>query len=243
VPTIAWVATTRLANERRVLVVDDEEFLQDIVATGLRFVGFDVRAVGCARDAFDALSAYRPDIVLLDVLMPDLDGFEVLRRMRSDGHRMPVVMLTARDATEDKLQGLRLGADDYLTKPFSLEELVLRLEAILRRIDGSAQGIRRLTVGEVTLDDDVHDVWCNDLPIEFSPTEYNLLRFLMVNAGRVVSRDQIVANVWGAEFSPESNVVDTYISYIRKKLDPVASKSLIRTVRGVGYTMPVASQR
>jgi two-component system OmpR family response regulator len=229
-------------DDKRVLVVDDEEFLQDIVATGLRFVGFNVRSAGCGRDALETLASFRPDIVLLDVLMPDLDGFEVLRRLRNDGYRMPVVMLTARDATEDKLQGLRLGADDYLTKPFSLEELVLRVNAILRRVDGSTRGIRRLTVGEVTLDDDMHEVWCNDLCVDVSPTEYKLLHFLMVNAGRVVSREQIVGNVWGLESSPESNVVETYISYIRKKLDPVTSRSVIRTVRGVGYTMPVVGQ-
>ena len=220
----------------RVLVADDEEYITDLLATGLRFVGFDIEVAGDGRQALTKAAAFGPDLLLLDVMMPDLDGFEVVRRLRSDGVKTPVIFLTARDATEDKIAGLRLGADDYVTKPFSLEEVVARIEALLRRIEGGPRTSNKLSVADLVLDEDAHEVRRGSTRIDLSATEFSLLRFLMENSGRVLSKAQILDHVWHYDFGGESNIVETYISYLRKKLDP-HGPALIRTVRSVGYVL------
>ncbi|MGH9001324.1 MAG: response regulator transcription factor [Acidimicrobiia bacterium] len=218
------------------LVVDDDEFIADVLASGLRFAGYDVEAAASGREALNRLPAWSPDLILLDVMLPDLDGFELLTRLRRDGVRTPLVFLTARTATGDRVSGLRLGADDYVTKPFSLEEVVARVEAVLRRVEGSPRASRRLTVSDLVLDEDAHSVWRAGSRVELSPTEFNVLHYLMANAGRVVSKTQIMERVWRYDLGGESTVVETYISYLRKKLDGLG-QPLIHTVRGVGYLM------
>jgi two-component system OmpR family response regulator len=220
----------------RVLVVDDEEYITDLLATALRFVGFEVDVAANGREALVKAVANPADVILLDVMMPDIDGFEVCRRLRNDGVQSPVLFLTARDATEDKVSGLRLGADDYVTKPFSLEEVIARVEALLRRLDGSSRISSRLTFGDLVLDDDSHQVWRDGRAIDLSPTEFKVLRYLMLNPGRVLSKSQILDHVWQYDFGGESTIVETYISYLRKKVDQGAAP-LIHTVRGVGYVL------
>ena len=225
----------------RVLVVDDEHYITDLVSTALRYVGFDVETAGTGRDALAVAGKFRPDLVILDVMLPDYDGFEVTRRMRADGMRIPVVFLTARDATEDKVNGLTIGGDDYVTKPFSLEELVARVRAVLRRTQGEGeQGPSRLTFADLELDEDTHEVWRAGEPVSLTATEFKLLRYLMLNARRVLSKAQILDHVWAYDFGGDGNVVETYISYLRKKVDRVAPR-LIHTVRGVGYTLRLPS--
>jgi two-component system OmpR family response regulator len=183
------------------------------------------------------VKSYVPDLVVLDVMLPDLDGFEVCRRMRVDGVDAPVLFLTARDATGDKVKGLTIGGDDYVTKPFSLEEVVARVRAILRR-DGRTSAPSRLTLADLELDDDAHTVRRGDEFVDLSPTEYKLLRFLLLNTGRVMSRHQILEHVWDYDFGGNATVVETYVSYLRKKVDRTEPQ-LLHTVRGVGYTMRV----
>lgn len=218
------------------LIVDDEENLRSMLAAALRHHGFDITAVDNGRDALATLPEVEPDLVVLDVMMPDLDGFEVCRRMRADGNRTPVVFLTARDDTEDKVRGLTLGGDDYLQKPFSLDELVARIEAVLRRTAESSTAAVRYEVADLELDDDAHRVVRAGDEIALSPTEYNLLRYLMANAGRVLSKAQILDHVWKYDFGGDGGVVETYIGYLRRKVDTVEPK-LIHTLRGVGYTL------
>jgi two-component system, OmpR family, response regulator len=201
----------------------------------LRHMGFEVEAVGSGRKALELAGTGRHDMIVLDVMMPDLDGFEVCRRLRSDGNKSPVLFLTARDATEDKVRGLTLGGDDYLVKPFSLEELVARIQAVLRRA-GLAQTGAVLTCADLRMDDDAHLVTRAGQEVSLSPTEYNLLRFLLVNQGRVVSKAQILDHVWQYDFGGDGGVVETYIGYLRRKIDDVEPR-LIKTVRGVGYTL------
>jgi two-component system OmpR family response regulator len=179
---------------------------------------------------------FRPDLVVLDVMMPDLDGFEVCRRLRADGIRVPVVYLTARDATEDKVRGLTIGGDDYVTKPFSLEELVARIRAVLRRAGHANGHSSRMLFADLELDEDTHEVRRAGALVELSPTEFKLLRYLMLNPNRVLSKAQILDHVWQYDFGGDANVVETYISYLRKKLDRGESP-LIHTVRGVGYRL------
>jgi two-component system, OmpR family, response regulator len=219
-----------------VLVVDDEDYITDVLSTGLRFLGFDVCVARNGLDAIAKVVDVRPDIMLLDVAMPGCDGFEVCRRLRNDGVQVPIIFLTARDASEDKVSGLRLGGDDYVTKPFGLEEIVARIEAVLRRSSGTPRRVTRLTVGDLVLDDEAHDVRRGDERIELSATEYRVLRYLMLNAGRVLSKSQILEHVWQYDFEGESTVVETYISYLRKKIDHIEPQ-LIHTVRGFGYVM------
>ncbi len=219
-----------------VLVVDDEDYITDVLSTGLRFLGFDVAVARNGLDAIARVIDVRPDIMLLDVAMPGCDGFEVCRRLRSDGVQVPIIFLTARDASEDKVSGLRLGGDDYVTKPFGLEEIVARIEAVLRRSSGTPRRVTRLTVGDLVLDDEAHDVRRGDERIELSATEYRVLRYLMLNAGRVLSKSQILEHVWQYDFEGESTVVETYISYLRKKVDQ-RDPPLIHTVRGFGYVL------
>jgi two-component system OmpR family response regulator len=229
------------------LVVDDEPNIRDLLATSLRFAGFNVLAAANGREAIRLAEAEPVDLMVLDVMMPDMDGFTVTRRLRDRGHHVPVLFLTAKDATEDKVHGLTVGGDDYVTKPFSLEELVARIRAILRRggvnqtPDDDAAIIR---VADVELNEDSHEVRRAGIPVELSPTEFNLLRHLMENEGRVVSKAQILDHVWEYGWVGDSAIVESYVSYLRRKLDvgpnPVP---LIQTKRGVGYMMRAPGSR
>ena len=222
--------------EAKVLVVDDEESITDLISTALRYVGFDVEIASTGRQALERAISFRPELIVLDVMLPDLDGFEVTRRLRADGVRVPVVFLTARDATEDKVAGLTIGGDDYVTKPFSLEELVARVRAVLRRAQGAADQRAVIKVADLELDEDSHQVWRASETIELTATEFKLLRYLMLNARRVLSKAQILDHVWQYDFGGDGSIVETYISYLRKKVDQ-AEPRLIHTVRGVGYTL------
>ena len=219
-------------------MVDDEENITFLLDSALRHFGFDVRVAQTGRDALKQVADFAPDVVLLDVMLPDLDGFEIVRRMRMDGTKVPVLFLTARDTVDDKVRGLTLGGDDYVTKPFSLEEVVARIQVILRR-QGVAAGATRLALADLEMDDEAHVVRRAGQVIDLSPTEYNLLRFLLVNAGRVLSRNQILDHVWQYDFGGHATVVETYVSYLRKKIDRLGPP-LIHTVRGVGYTLRVS---
>jgi two-component system OmpR family response regulator len=228
-------------NDRlpRVLVVDDEENITFLLDSALRHFGYEVRVAHNGRDAIAQVEKFAPDVMLLDVMLPDLDGFEIVRRLRLDGAKVPVLFLSARDTTEDKVRGLTLGGDDYVTKPFSLEEVIARIQVVLRR-QGTTSGSSQLSFADLELDDDAHVVRRAGQVIELSPTEYNLLRFLLVNAGRVLSRSQILDHVWQYDFGGHATVVETYISYLRKKLDKLGPP-LIQTVRGVGYSLRLAA--
>jgi two-component system, OmpR family, response regulator len=229
-------STTKTAP--RVLVVDDELNITELVSLGLRYEGFDVSSAHDGRGALRAIREFKPDLVILDVTMPDIDGFEVVRRMRAESLWTPVIFLTARDATEDKVAGLTVGGDDYLAKPFSLDELIARVRAIVRRNDLSARqapsGVLRYL--DLVLDEDRLEVSRGARPISLTPTEFRLLRFLMLNAGRVLSKSQILDHVWEYDFGGDGNVVETFISYLRKKVD-VEDPPLIQTVRGFGYAL------
>jgi two-component system OmpR family response regulator len=228
-----------------ILVVDDEEHITEMVAMGLGYNGFAVERAGSGREALDAIERHRPDLVVLDVMLPDLDGFEVARRLRQTegaGTRVPVIFLTARDTTQDKVEGLRLGGDDYVTKPFSIEELIERVKAVLRRATGAGPGERQLSYADLDLDEDTRDVWRAGQRIELTPTEYRLLHYLLANARRVLTRDQILENVWDYTFSGNASVLETYISYLRHKVDHF-DPPLIHTVRGVGYSLRLPADR
>jgi two-component system, OmpR family, response regulator len=232
-----------MTEKARILVVDDEPNITELVSMALRYEGFDVDVASDGRTALARAATFRPDLMVLDVMLPDVDGFGVLKRIRSDGYRVSVVFLTARDATEDKINGLTLGGDDYVTKPFSVEELVARVRAVLRRTNGGpGAGSSRLTFADLELDEDTREVWRGDEPIELTATEFKLLRYLMLNARRVLSKAQILDHVWQYDFGGDANVVETYISYLRKKVDKVEPR-LIHTVRGVGYTLRVPATR
>jgi two-component system, OmpR family, response regulator len=230
-----------------VLVVDDEEHITELVAMGLGYNGFDVERRATGRAALAAIEDRRPDLVVLDVMLPDLDGFEVARRLRQAegaGARVPIIFLTARDATQDKIDGLRLGSDDYVTKPFSIEELIERVKAVLRRSSGVGPGERKLAYADLELDEDTRDVWRAGRLVDLTPTEFRLLHYLLANPRRVLTRDQILQAVWDYDFAGNASVLETYISYLRQKIDTV-EPPLIHTVRGVGYTLrvPPESQR
>jgi two-component system, OmpR family, response regulator len=238
----------RATREERILLVEDEEPIRDLVTTALRFTGFTVET---AATGPEGLALARNDawhVLVLDVNLPGLDGFSLCRKLREAGDEVPVIFLTARDDPADLREGFTGGGDDYLTKPFSLEELVLRVEAMLRRRRGQADQRTRVAVGDIVLDDDAHRVWRGDREIELSPTEFRLLRYLMHNVGRVLSRPQIIEHVWDYGYAIEPSGVETYISYLRRKLDDRDAR-LIRTVRGVGYALrepepaPVGEQR
>ncbi len=224
-----------MAGEQ-LLLVDDDDNLRSMLEAALRFNGFEVSTAASGREALDAASAHHPDLMVLDVMLPDLDGFEVCRRLRADGHRTPVLFLTARDTTEDKVRGLTLGGDDYLVKPFSLEELVARAQAVLRRADLTRHDTSVLRCADLELDDDAHRVTRAGSEVGLSPTEYNLLRYLLTNQGRVLSKAQILDHVWQYDFGGDGGVVETYIGYLRRKVDHSEPK-LIHTVRGVGYSL------
>jgi len=221
----------------RVLVVDDEESITQLVSTVLRYEGFAVQTAADGRAAVKTAKSFRPDLVVLDVMLPDLDGFEVYRRLEGSAARLPVLFLTARDSTEDRVHGLTLGADDYMGKPFSLEELVARVRAVLRRTRASAGDSPVVGYADLVLDEDAREVRRGERIIELTPTEYNLLHYLLVNAGRVLSKAQILDHVWRYDFGGDSSVVETYISYLRKKIDKSGEAPLIQTVRGFGYAI------
>ena len=225
-------------TSHRVLVVDDEKSISDLIATSLRFVGFDVRTAATGSEALTVAEEFKPQAVVLDVMLPDLDGFEVCRQLRSEGLNIGVLFLTAKDGMEDKVAGLTIGGDDYMTKPFSLEELVARLRALLRRIgvveiDTDDEKIR---FADLELNEATHEVHRAGHLLEMSPTEFQLLRYLLINADRVVSKSQILDHVWQYDFRGDAGIVETYISYLRKKID-LFDPPLIHTVRGVGYRL------
>ncbi len=230
-----------------IYVLDDEEHITELVAMGLRINGMAPVRFHSSRDALDQIESSRPDLLILDVMLPGLDGFEVARRLRQAegaGTRVPVIFLTARDATADKIQGLRLGVDDYVTKPFSIEELVERAKAVLRRAMGTGPGEHRLSYADLVLDEDTREVWRSGTVVDLTPTEYKLLHYLLANARRVLTREQILERVWDYTFTSNASVLETYVSYLRQKLD-VLGPPLIQTVRGVGYSLrlPPKQQR
>jgi two-component system OmpR family response regulator len=229
----------------KVLVVDDEPNIRELVEVALKFHGCAVAVSASGKDALHQAETYEPDLMILDVMLPDMDGFEVCRMLRADGNDVPVIFLTARDTTSDTIRGLTLGGDDYVTKPFSVEALVARVRAVLRRTtrsgDGEAQpgdSAALLQVGDLELDEEHWLVRRAGTPVELSPTEFRLLAYLMRNQGRMLTRQQLLENVWGWEFAGQSQVVETYVSYLRRKLDPLGPP-LIHTQRGVGYSLRV----
>jgi two-component system, OmpR family, response regulator len=224
--------------KRRILVVDDEDNLRTMLVAALKFEGYDVAAAPNGREGLRSVKESKPDLIVLDVMMPELDGFGMLKRLRETGDRTPVVFLTAKDTSADAVEGLGLGADDYLSKPFALEELVARVEAVMRRVDSSPTASAVMTLADLTIDDVAHRVTRGSEEIHLSPTEYKLVAFLLSNKGRVMSRGQLLTNVWGYSPDDDPSVVETYIGYVRKKVDHIEPK-LIQTVRGVGYTMRV----
>ncbi len=227
--------TDTLASHR-VLVVDDEPNIVDIVSMALRFQGYTVASAGNGAEALSAVGAFHPDLMVLDVMLPDMEGFEVARRLGDRRADVPIVFLTARDATEDKLRGLAGGGDDYVTKPFSLEELVARIRVILRRTGRTEEQSGHLRFDDLELDEDTREVTRGGTLIELTATEYRLLRYLMLNPRRVLTRAQILDNVWDYDFGGDARVLETYVSYLRKKVD-VLGEPLIHTVRGVGYAL------
>ena len=224
------------AGGRRILVVDDEPSIVDAVSTALRYEGFDVSTARNGRLGLAAAQTGNPDLIVLDVMLPDLDGFEIARRLRDDGLRTPILFLTAKDALDDKAQGFAVGADDYVTKPFSLAEIVMRVKAILRRAGEGADLDSRLAFADVILDQDTHEVTRSGRGIDLTATEFNLLRFFLMNPRRVLSKPQILDHVWHYDFEGDSNILETYISYLRKKLNQFGPP-LIHTVRLVGYVL------
>ena len=245
VPNLAPVTSlsSRMGEQRarpkgvaRILVVDDDDSIRELLGMALRHVGFEVEQAASCLDARNLLERNTPDLMVLDVMLPDGDGIDFCKRLRSGGLRSSVLFLTARDTTEDKVRGLTVGGDDYLTKPFSLEELVARIRAILRRAGVEDEENRSISYADVELDEDSHEVRRSGTLVALSPTEFKLLRFLLVNAGRVVSKAQILDHVWEYDFYGESSIVETYVSYLRKKLDPFGPP-LIQTVRGIGYRL------
>ena len=221
----------------RVLVVDDEPALSELLSMALRYEGWDVRTAGDGLAAVRAARDFRPDAVVLDMMLPDLDGLEVLRRLRADGGDVPVLFLTAKDAVEDRVAGLTAGGDDYVTKPFSLEEVVARLRALVRRtavLVGDSDSV--LTVGDLTLDEDSHEVFRGGDPIRLTATEFELLRYFMRNPRRVLTKAQILDRVWNYDFGGQANVVELYVSYLRKKID-AGRTPMIHTLRGAGYVL------
>ncbi|MGH3004044.1 MAG: response regulator transcription factor [Gaiellaceae bacterium] len=222
-------------NVQRVLVVDDERNIAELVATALRYEGFEVQIASDGASALTAIRALMPQLVVLDVMLPGIDGFEVQRRLRADGEGVPVLFLTARDSVEDRVRGLTLGGDDYLTKPFSVEELVARVRSILRRSSPTAER-SKLVFSDLELEEETREVRRGGRRIDLSPTEFTLLRFLLLNSRKVMSKAQILDHVWQYDFNGDGRIVETYISYLRKKVDQ-AGRPLIHTVRGVGYTL------
>ena len=232
------MATATAENAQRILVVDDESSISDLIATSLRFVGFDVRTAANGAQALQIAEEFKPHAMVLDVMLPDLDGFEVCKQIRNEGVETGVLFLTAKDGMEDKVKGLTLGGDDYMTKPFSLEELVARLRALLRRtgVTQIDQDEEKIRFADLELDEATHEVRRAGQLLDLSPTEFLLIRYLLINADRVVSKSQILDHVWQYDFRGDARIVETYISYLRKKID-IFDPPLIHTIRGVGYRL------
>ncbi|GAB1820944.1 response regulator transcription factor [Herbidospora sp. RD11066] len=227
-----------MTPEARLLIVEDEPNILELLAASLRYAGFDVSTASSGTDGVAAATRHRPDLIVLDVMLPDMDGFDVVRRLRGGGTFTPVLFLTARDATEDKIRGLTLGGDDYVTKPFSLEEVIARIRAVLRRTAGDPTAPPpRLTFADIELDEESHEVWRSGNPVPLSPTEFKLLRYFMANAGRVLSKAQILDHVWDYDFRGDAGIVESYVSVLRRKIDSRSAPRLIHTLRGVGYVM------
>jgi two-component system OmpR family response regulator len=224
-------------DPQRILVVDDEPRITDLVAMALRYEGFEVATAGTGRSGLKLVEEFRPALIVLDVMLPDMDGFAVTERLAADRVKVPVLFLTARDAVEDKVRGLTLGGDDYVTKPFSIEELVARIRALLRRTDPVAES-GPLVFVDLELDEATHEVRRAGTTVELTATEFRLLRYLMQNAPRVLSKAQILDHVWQYDFGGDANIVETYVSYLRRKVDGIGPP-LIHTVRGVGYRLAV----
>jgi two-component system OmpR family response regulator len=231
-------------NTQRILVVDDENSISELIATSLKFVGFDVRTASSGAQALQIAQEFKPHALILDVMLPDQNGFEVCRQIRSEGQNIGVLFLTAKDSVEDKIAGLTIGGDDYVTKPFSLEELVARLRALLRRT-GATEVLadeEKIRFADLELDEATHEVRRAGKLIDLSPTEFLLLRYLMINADRVVSKSQILDHVWQYDFRGDMGIVETYVSYLRKKID-IFQPPLIHTVRGVGYRLRLPASK
>src|SRR5881275_3726154 len=231
---------TATENNRRILVVDDEQSIVDAVATALRYEGYQVEEASTGREALSAVARYEPDLVVLDWMLPDIDGIEVGRRLRSRGLKTAVLFLTAKDGTENKVEALRAGGDDYVTKPFSLAEIVARIQAILRRSAGDLPG-DVLRIADLVLDERRHEVFRGESAIALTATEFSLLRYFMLNPRRVLSKGQILQNVWRYDFGGNSNVVETYVSYLRRKLE-LLGPPLIKTVRQAGYMLELGQE-
>ena len=225
-----------LTDAHRVLVVDDEPNIVDVVTMALRFQGFAVESAGTGADALSAVSDFRPHLMVLDVMLPDMEGFDVAQRLGAQRARVPIIFLTARDDTADKIRGLSIGGDDYVTKPFSLEELIARIRTILRRTGLAEPDSGRLVFEDLELDEETREVTRSGELVDLTATEYRLLRYLMLNPRRVLTRAQLLEHVWKYDFGGDARVLETYVSYLRKKLD-VHGPSLIHTVRGVGYAL------
>jgi two-component system, OmpR family, response regulator len=225
-------------GKTRLLVVEDEPTILELLSGSLRFAGFDVLTAATGAEALRAAARARPDLILLDVMMPDGDGFEVLHQIRSGGPHVPVIFLTARGTLRDRVAGLTLGGDDYITKPFSLDEVLARIRAVLRRSGGQQAGASRLAVADLELDADGHEVRRGGRLIGLTPTEFKLLRYLMINAGHVLSKAQILDHVWDHSFTGDGNVVESCMSYLRRKVDD-GEPRLIHTVRGMGYVLRI----
>ncbi|MBP2437229.1 response regulator transcription factor [Microbacterium amylolyticum] len=223
----------------RILVVDDEPNIRDLLSQSLRFAGFQVRTVINGAQTISAVLEEEPDLIVLDVMLPDMNGFSVTKRLRDAGYTAPIIFLTAKDETDDKIKGLNVGGDDYVTKPFSLDEIVARIQAVLRRTMQTDEEESVIRAGELTMDQDTHDVYVGDTAIDLSPTEFKLLRYLMLNPNRVLSKAQILDHVWEYDFNGDAGIVESYISYLRRKIDPHAAESLIQTKRGFGYMLKV----
>jgi two-component system OmpR family response regulator len=232
------MATATAENAQRILVVDDESSISDLISTSLRFVGFDVRTAANGAQALQIAEEFKPHAMVLDVMLPDLDGFEVCKQIRNEGVETGVLFLTAKDGMDDKVKGLTLGGDDYMTKPFSLEELVARLRALLRRtgVTQIDQDEEKIRFADLELDEATHEVRRAGQLLDLSPTEFLLIRYLLINADRVVSKSQILDHVWQYDFRGDAGIVETYISYLRKKID-IFDPPLIHTIRGVGYRL------
>ena len=229
--------------EAKLLVVDDEPNIRELLSTSLRFAGFEVIAAANGREALEAAETHNPDLAVLDVMLPDMDGFTVTRKLRATGRFFPVVFLTARDDTEDKVTGLTVGGDDYVTKPFSLDEVVARIRAVLRRTAPAEDDDATLVVDDLELDDDAHEVRRGGEVVDLSPTEFKLLRYLMMNPNRVLSKAQILDHVWEYDFNGDASIVESYISYLRRKIDVEDRPKMIHTKRGVGYLLRTADKR
>jgi two-component system, OmpR family, response regulator len=236
---LANLATPESVQHARVLLVDEDADVVNLLSTSLRFQGFEVDTASNGPAALDRAQKVRPDAVLLDVTLPGIDGFGVLRRLRADRIDAPVLFLTARGALQDRITGLSLGGDDYITKPFSLEEVVARLRAILRRTGIGAQKPRtaQLVFADIELDEDTREVSRAGVPVSLSPTEFELLRYFVINAGTVLSKQRILEHVWSYNFGGNAGCVESYVSYLRHKIDTDDDKRLLHTLRGVGYVM------